>query len=256
MTGVRGKVVIVTGAASGQGAAEAKLFTAEGAHVVVADINDAGRDVAAGLGALFVRHDVSERASWAEVIGSTLDRYGRLDVLVNNAAVYKPAGFLDTDDELWDLHYRVNQRGVFLGMRAAVEAMLRTGGGSIVNIVSIAAMSSYPGQFAYGTSKWALRGLTTLAATELAPLGIRVNGVYPGTGIDADEPGISYAICRLRTARLLSRQRVYGSNDWEAPAPDKRPTALGCYAEFPPWPDVVLRAPIIGLPGGYFDDYA
>lgn len=180
MTGVGGKVVIVTGAASGQGAAEAKLFAAEGAKVVVADINDTGRDVAAGLGALFVRHDVSEKTSWAELISSTLDRYGRLDVLVNNAAVYKPATFLNTDDELWDLHYRVNQRGVFLGMRAAVDAMLRTGGGSIVNIVSISAMSSYPGQFAYGTSKWALRGLTTLAATELAPLGIRVNGVYPG----------------------------------------------------------------------------
>ena len=180
MAGVRGKVVIVTGAASGQGAAEAKLFAAEGAKVVVTDINEAGRDIAAGLGALFVRHDVGEKTSWAEVITNTLDRHGRLDVLVNNAAVYKPARFLDTDEDLWDLHYRVNQRGVFLGMRAAVDVMLRTGGGSIVNTVSISAMSSYPAQFAYGTSKWALRGLTTLAATELAPLGIRVNGVYPG----------------------------------------------------------------------------
>ena len=85
MAGVRGKVVIVTGAASGQGAAEAKLFAAEGAKVVVTDINEAGRDIAAGLGALFVRHDVGEKTSWAEVITNTLDRHGRLDVLVNNA---------------------------------------------------------------------------------------------------------------------------------------------------------------------------
>jgi 3alpha(or 20beta)-hydroxysteroid dehydrogenase len=182
VTGVGGKVVIVTGASRGQGAAEARLFAARGANVVLTDLDEAGAGLAADLGAssMFVRHDVGDEASWSTVISETTGRFGRLDVLVNNAAVFKPVSLLDTDDDLWDLHYRVNQRGVFLGMRAAARAMLPTGGGSIINIVSISGMSSYPGQFAYGASKWAVRGMTALAATELAPLGIRVNGVFPG----------------------------------------------------------------------------
>jgi 3alpha(or 20beta)-hydroxysteroid dehydrogenase len=184
MSGVRDKVVIITGAASGQGAAEARLFARAAAKVIVTDIDKAGGEVvAASLGgaAHFVRHDVADKAGWTEVIAQTLERFGRLDVLVNNAGVFKAFSFLDTSDELWDLHYRVNQLGVFLGMRAAVEVMRKSGGGSIINISSIAAMSSRSGSFAYGSSKWAVRGMTALAATELAPLGIRVNGVYPGT---------------------------------------------------------------------------
>jgi 3alpha(or 20beta)-hydroxysteroid dehydrogenase len=183
MSGVRDKVVIITGAASGQGAAEARLFARAGAKVIVTDIDEAGEAVSASLGgaAHFVRHEVADKAGWTEVIGQTLERFGRLDVLVNNAGVFKAFSFLDTSDEIWDLHYRVNQLGVFLGMRAAVEVMRKSGGGSIINISSIAAMSNRSGSFAYGSSKWAVRGMTALAATELAPLGIRVNGVYPGT---------------------------------------------------------------------------
>jgi 3alpha(or 20beta)-hydroxysteroid dehydrogenase len=209
MSGVRGKVVIVTGAASGQGAAEAKLFAAAGAKVMVTDVDLAGQDVAAGLGAsaTFVRHDVSDKASWEELVRQTLHRHGRLDVLVNNAGVYKPASFLDTDDALWDLHYSVNQRGVFLGMRAGTLAMQSTGGGSIINIVSISGMSSYPGQFAYGSTKWALRGMTALAATELAPLGIRVNGVYPGLidtpMLNENDPARLGAIAQMIPMRRL-----------------------------------------------------
>jgi len=177
-----GKVVMVTGAASGQGAAEAKIFAAAGANVVLTDINPAGRAIAAELGDAghFVSHDVSNASDWGMVIAQTLKRYGRLDVLVNNAAVYKPASFLDTTDELWHLHYQVNQFGVFLGIRAAADVMRRTGGGSIVNISSILGMGGHSGSFAYATSKWAVRGMSRLAATELAPLGIRVNAVFPG----------------------------------------------------------------------------
>lgn len=182
MGGVADKVVIITGAASGQGAAEARLFARAGAKVVLTDINEAGSTVAASIGteAMFVRHDVGDKSSWAEVIARTLDRFGRLNVLVNNAGVFKPFTFLDTSDEIWHLHYRVNQLGVFLGMKAAVEAMRKAGGGSIINIASLAAMTIFPGSFAYGSSKWAVRGMTAFAATELAPLGIRVNGIYPG----------------------------------------------------------------------------
>jgi 3alpha(or 20beta)-hydroxysteroid dehydrogenase len=182
MSGVRDKVVIITGAGSGQGAAEARLFLRAGAKVVLTDINEAGGAVAASLGgaAHFVRHDVADEEGWSNVITQTLDRFGRLDVLVNNAGVFKRSSFLETNNELWELHYRVNQLGVFLGMRAAVEVMRKSGAGSIINISSIAAMGSMSGSFAYSSSKWAVRGMTALAATELAPLGIRVNGIYPG----------------------------------------------------------------------------
>jgi 3alpha(or 20beta)-hydroxysteroid dehydrogenase len=182
MSGVTDKVVIITGAASGQGAAAARLFAQAGAKVVVTDIDEAGKTVAATIGgdSMFVRHDVSDKASWTEVTARTVDRFGRLNVLVNNAGVFKPLSFLDTSDEIWYLHYRVNQLGVFLGMKTAAEVMRKAGGGSIINISSLGAMSSYPGSFAYSSSKWAVRGMTALAAVELAPLGIRVNGVYPG----------------------------------------------------------------------------
>jgi 3alpha(or 20beta)-hydroxysteroid dehydrogenase len=182
MGSLQGKVAIITGAASGQGAAEARLFASEGASVVVTDVNPVGADVATTLGTavLFIRHDVADPAGWNAIVEATLDRFGRLDILVNNAGVYKPAPLLETDLALWDLHYRVNQLSVFLGMRAAAEQMAKTGGGSIVNVSSQAGMNNVPGIFAYASSKWAVRGMSKLAASELAPLGIRVNSIHPG----------------------------------------------------------------------------
>jgi 3alpha(or 20beta)-hydroxysteroid dehydrogenase len=182
MAQLTGKVAVITGAARGQGAAEARLFVAEGAKVVLTDVNLEGESVAAELGhaAMFVRHDVSKDAEWADVMARTLSHFGRLDILVNNAGVYSPATLRETDDALWDRFYRINQLGVFLGMRAVLEPMITSGGGSIVNIASAAALGANPGMFAYGSSKWAVRGMTKLAAAEFGPLGIRVNGVYPG----------------------------------------------------------------------------
>ncbi len=182
MNKLQGKIAIITGAASGQGAEEARLFAAAGAKVVVTDISEAGSKVADELGDAghFVRHDVADEARWADVIDQAQKRFGRIDVLVNNAGVYKPAGLLETETALWDLHYRVNQLSVFLGMRAAAEAMAKTGGGSIVNVSSGAGLRNVPGIFAYATSKWAVRGMSKLAASELAPLGIRVNSIHPG----------------------------------------------------------------------------
>ena len=182
MGDAQGKVVIVTGAASGQGAAEARAFVDAGASVILADIDPAGRELADSLGddAVFQRLDVGSAADWDAAVGMARERFGRLDVLVNNAGVYRPASFLDTDEALWSLHYRVNQLGPFLGMRAAVEVMRPVRSGCIINTSSFAAMSAFAGHFAYGSSKWALRGMTRLAATELAPLGIRVNGIFPG----------------------------------------------------------------------------
>jgi 3alpha(or 20beta)-hydroxysteroid dehydrogenase len=182
MTSMQGKVAIVTGAASGQGAAEARLLASQGAKVVLTDVSENGRAVAAELGdrGYFVSHDVGKEADWMRVIEHSLARFGRLDVLVNNAGVFKPASLRDTDTASWDLHYRVNQLSVFLGMRAACEPMAKVGGGSIINISSKAGMSKGPGMFAYGSSKWAVRGMSQLAAVDYAPLGIRVNAVYPG----------------------------------------------------------------------------
>jgi len=183
MNRLKGKVAIITGAASGQGAAEAKLFASEGARVVATDLNDAaGRRIASELGesAIFVAHDVGDEPSWRKVLETTLEAFGPPTVLVNNAGVYKPKSFQATDAALLDLHYRVNVRGPFLGMQAVHPHMQQAGGGSIVNISSGAGLKGYPGLFAYAGSKWMVRGLSKCAAMDLAASKIRVNTVLPG----------------------------------------------------------------------------
>jgi 3alpha(or 20beta)-hydroxysteroid dehydrogenase len=182
MTTLTGKVAIITGAAQGQGRAEAELFVRQGAMVLLTDVNDAGADVARDLGSntFFLHHDVSDEAAWTKVASSAVERFGRLDVLVNNAGVFNPKPIRETDPALFDLHYRVNQLGIFLGMRAVIDPMIATGGGSIVNISSVSGLRGIPNQFAYAASKWAVRGMTKCAAAELARSGIRVNSVHPG----------------------------------------------------------------------------
>ena len=183
MNRLKDKIAIITGAASGQGAAEAKLFASEGARVVLTDLNEgAGREVASQIGsaALFVPHDVSEEDSWKRVVQATLDAFGRPTALVNNAGIYKPKSLQETDVALLDLHYRVNVRGGFLGMQAVHPVMREGGGGAIVNIASGAGTRGYPGLFAYAGSKWMVRGLSKCAAVDLAGSGIRVNTILPG----------------------------------------------------------------------------
>jgi len=177
------KVAIITGAASGQGAAEARLFVAEGARVVMSDLNDImGRELAAELGgrALFMRQDASDPASWRDVVSGALDAFGGVDILINNAGVYRPKTFQETDRELLDLHYQVNVLAPFLGMQAVWPIMRDAGGGVIVNVASAAGLGGYPGLFAYSGSKWMLRGLSKCAAIDLAPSKIRVNSLLPG----------------------------------------------------------------------------
>jgi 3alpha(or 20beta)-hydroxysteroid dehydrogenase len=177
-----GKVAIITGAAGGQGEAEARLFVAQGAQVMITDIQDQVEQVAADLGegAVFFKHDVSDSAAWAKVIAETLRRFGTVDALVNNAAMFNPKPLIETSAAEMEQHFRVNQLGVFLGMQAVIEPMRAAGAGSIVNISSVSGMRNIPGQFAYAASKWAVRGMTGNAAAELARFGIRVNSVYPG----------------------------------------------------------------------------
>ena len=177
-----GKVVLISGGARGQGAAEARMLVAEGARVVLGDVLEAeGQRLAAELGgaALFLRQDVTVQADWARMVEAA-ERLGGLHGLVNNAGIYRPATLLETDAALYEQHVRINQFGCFLGMKAVVPAMERAGGGSIVNISSVAGLQGSPGAFAYSATKWALRGMTKSAAVDLAARGIRVNSVHPG----------------------------------------------------------------------------
>ncbi|MCA1457072.1 glucose 1-dehydrogenase [Bradyrhizobium sp. BRP22] len=178
-----GKVAIITGAGSGQGAAEAKLFAAEGAKVAVTDINEAAaRKVAADIGAsaIAVRHDVTSESDWLNAVAETRKAFGAIHVLINSAGVYKPRPLQYTDPTLLDLHYNVNVVGVFLGMAAVREVMRDSGGGSIVNIASGAGVRGFPGMLAYSGSKWMVRGISRCAAIDLAAEKIRVNVVLPG----------------------------------------------------------------------------
>ena len=176
-----GKVAIVTGAARGQGAAAARRFVEEGAHVVVADVlDDDGAACAAALGeAARYRHlDVSAEQGWDDVVGETVTDLGKLDVLVNNAGVLHFSALPETTLADYERVIRVNQIGTFLGMRAASRVM--GAGGSIVNLSSVEGMAGMPYVVAYTASKFAIRGMTKVAALELGPRGIRVNSVHPG----------------------------------------------------------------------------
>jgi len=183
MNRLAGKVAIVTGAAMGQGAAIAAAFVAEGASVVVADVaKDEGQALADSLGdrAHFAHHDVSEEASWTAVVEEANARFGPVNVLANNAGVLRfgeiDRGSLDDVELMW----RVNQMGVFLGMRAVVPTMKANGGGSIINASSVEGLAGMANCTAYAATKWAIRGMTKCAAMELGGRGIRVNSVHPG----------------------------------------------------------------------------
>jgi 3alpha(or 20beta)-hydroxysteroid dehydrogenase len=179
------KVAIVTGAARGTGEAVARLFAAEGARVVLGDVLDErGAAVAGSLGeaALYRHLDVTSEDDWRDAVSETLRRFGRLDVLVNNAAVLHMAAIADTRVEDFLRVVRVNQLGPFLGIRAAIEPMRAAGGGSIVNVASVDGLRGQNGIVAYASSKWALRGITRVAALELGRFWIRVNTVCPEAG--------------------------------------------------------------------------
>ena len=177
-----GKVAIVTGAAQGMGAAEVRLFAEEGARVLLVDIQDeAGAAVADGIGgeAAYRRLDVTSEDDWAAAVTDITERFGRLDVLVNNAAILTVGTIERLDIDEYRRVVEVNQTGVLLGMRAVIPAMRAAGGGSIVNISSFNGLYGIAGLGAYTASKFAVRGLTKVAALELGHDGIRVNSVHP-----------------------------------------------------------------------------
>ncbi|HET6184475.1 MAG TPA: glucose 1-dehydrogenase [Acetobacteraceae bacterium] len=178
------KVALITGAASGMGAATARRFVAEGAKVVIADmLEDEGRQVAASLGgaAQFERLDVTDDGNWKSVVAATVARFGGLDILVNNAGISGSAYIDLLDDALWHKVMEVNATGVFLGMRHAIPAMRERGGGSIINFSSISGFVGQPRvHMAYNASKGAVRVMTKSAAVQFGRDKIRVNSVHPG----------------------------------------------------------------------------
>jgi 3alpha(or 20beta)-hydroxysteroid dehydrogenase len=179
---LNGKIAIITGAASGLGEAQARLFVAEGAQVVLTDIQESGAGIAAELGnsAVFLRHDISDEARWREVVAAALATHRRLDVLVNNAAINYSKPIMQTTAADLERSFHVNALGMMLGMQAAFEALKASGKGAIVNISSSVALRYFPGLFAYSASKWATRGISGCAAAEFSRAGIRVNTLFPG----------------------------------------------------------------------------
>jgi NAD(P)-dependent dehydrogenase (short-subunit alcohol dehydrogenase family) len=188
MDRLKGKVALISGGARGQGASEARLFAGEGAKVVIGDVRDelthqtadainqkAGTKVVHAL-----RLDVTRAADWRAAVEACEREFGGLDILVNNAGIANVKGIEETSEEEWDAVVNINQKGVWLGMKAAIPAMRRRGGGSIINISSIYGLIGSAGSAAYHGTKGAVRLLSKAAAVQYAADKIRVNSVHPG----------------------------------------------------------------------------
>jgi 3alpha(or 20beta)-hydroxysteroid dehydrogenase len=201
------KIAIVSGAASGMGEVEARLLVAEGGTVVMTDIDAAKGEEAArriGASAAFMRHDVADEQGWAKVVELARSRFGPPTVLINNGGIGAYGGIHEIESDYMRRVMEVNFMGGFFGIRAVVPSMREAGGGAIVNISSGLATTSLAGYFPVGVSKWAVRGMTRLAAKDLAPFNIRVNTVFPGA---IDTPSLVQSV-RDNASTLMPFGRV------------------------------------------------
>ncbi len=199
---VHGKVAIITGAASGLGAADARMLAAEGASVIMTDIAEPrGRAIADEIGAEFLAQKVSEEASWPARVDHVMESHGRLDVLVNNAGIAIIANLLRTTTEIWRRTLAIHLDGTFFGCRAAVPAMKQGGGGSIINMSSTAALVGIAPYFAYAAAKGGIRSLTKSIAVDCRERGnvIRCNSIHPGS---IDTPMIQAALEGLQNVKV------------------------------------------------------
>jgi NAD(P)-dependent dehydrogenase (short-subunit alcohol dehydrogenase family) len=192
---VDGKAVVLTGGASGIGRASAKALAAEGAAIVIGDVEERGADVAAeirdaGGHATFIRTDVSSWDDVAALVRGAVEEEGRLDVIVNNVGVAIGGSAGEMSEQDWDRVIDVNLTGVWRGMRLAIPEMLKTGGGSIINVSSVQSLVGFNGWSGYAASKGGINALTQQAAVEYAPKGIRVNAIIPGTILTGMNEGI------------------------------------------------------------------
>ncbi len=228
---LQGKVALITGAARGQGAEEARMFAKEGAKVVLADVTDqegtavAAEIAEAGGDALYVHLDVTNEDEWKAAVQSAVAAFGKLDILVNNAGIWRRGHVLETSSEQWDDIMDVNAKGVFLGTKAAIPEMRKAGGGSIVNISSTAGLVGSKTSAAYSASKGAVRIFTKSTAVQYAAEGIRANSIHPGP-IDTDmgdqvwpdaasrEAAVARtAIARIGTAQDIAYGALYLASD-------------------------------------------
>ncbi len=203
------KVALISGGARGMGGVEARLFAKEGAKVVIGDIREEeGRQIEAQIAeaggeCLFIFLDVTKEANWVEAVASTVARFGKLDILINNAGIFPMEKVEDTTPESWDQVMDINAKGVFLGTKAAIPAMRQSGGGSIINLSSIAGLVGSSYSSSYNASKGAVRLLTKSTAIQYAKEGIRANSIHPGL-IDTLMAADLLADEELRQRRIAS----------------------------------------------------
>jgi len=231
-------VAVVTGGGNGIGAGIAAVLGREGATVVVTDLDEArahasaGRIAEAGGQSHAVHHDVTSAASCAEVVAGVIDRFGRLDVLVNNAGISSRSAFRDLDEAEWDRMMNVNLKSLFLMTKAAVEPMIEQSGGAIINTASIAGKEAFPNFSHYSVTKFGVIALTQALAKEFAPFGIRVNAVCPGVvRTTLWEPLLDEAADHHRVADAAANRQVDALDRChaaEALGASCGPTTVGC----------------------------
>ena len=203
--GLTGRVCIVTGGSQGIGEACIRRFARERAQVVIADIDDArGAALALEVNGLYVRCDVGDKAQVDALVSQTIAKHGRIDVLVNNAGIFKAADFLDVTEADFDAVLRVNLKGAFLVGQAVAREMATTGGGSIINMSSVNGVLAIPNIASYNVSKGGINQLTRVMALALADYGIRVNAVAPGT-IATDLAAKAVLTSDEAKAKIMSR---------------------------------------------------
>ena len=227
---LEGKVALITGAARGQGAAEARLFAQEGAKVILADVSDpegiavAAEIAEAGGDAIYVHLDVTDESQWDAAVQSAVTSFGKLDILGNNACIWRRGHVMETSSEQWDDIMDVNAKGVFLGTKSAIPEMRKAGGGSIVNISSTAGLVGSKTSSAYSASKGAVRIFSKSTAIQYASEGIRANSIHPGPIDDmgdqvwpdstSREASISRtALSRIGTAQDIAYGALYLASD-------------------------------------------